>query len=56
MNSSEYTPEQLLMGLQDEEAACPFEFFLNFRAVECKKKKCCKKFKRGKRCKSCPKR
>ena len=24
-------------------------------ACECKKKKCCKKYKTGKRCKSCPK-
>ncbi len=24
-------------------------------ACDCKKKKCCKKYKHGKRCKSCPK-
>lgn len=26
----------------------------NYTEYECKKEKCCKKFKKGKRCKKCP--
>lgn len=28
--------------------------FRDFAELECSKKKCCKKFKKGKRCKKCP--
>lgn len=29
-------------------------FGMKYEEMECSKKKCCKKFKKGKRCKSCP--
>jgi hypothetical protein len=39
------------------EAQVPENYFLNFLtvAIDCKsKKKCCKKYKKGKACKKCP--
>jgi hypothetical protein len=42
-----------LAGFTDEQLSPLKEFSFEF---ECVKKKCCKKYKKGKRCNNCPKR